>query len=239
MSLVDRISITKTRIITRNSAGTVKFDTNKNYLKPDSGGVFKVGGTTAGPCPIGIADSSRDLMVNNSENKGFTTLISRTASDFTRSMSSDFVVTYFVPSHSHTSSTIGRTAVGGLNPERYPNRSLTLLGTTSQNVCTLYRRSTPSASWSSVATGTIKHYRQSSDYIYPSYYGVTSHFYEPQIDMVARSVTDKANPYYYKFVVNSNWGSYISSSESGYEESSIYLPSVGRPLISLGLVVTP
>ena len=246
--MVDRISISTSRIITRDSSGTTTFDTNKKYFKTVQNGDFEVGGIQRGPCLVGYAEPNNDQFYDFHQNKGFTTMISRSSVQLVPGVA--FTINLFVPSHayasksysaSHSTYYIGRINGGGAQFPHGVTPTITTLGSTSSSVATLHRRASTSASWSSIDTGQVYYYSASFTASGTTW---TLLYYEIGIDLLQAAVNGRGTSYYYRLSLPSTWNSTMQnasgqSTNYGSAGHRTLIPSVGREPTQLDLTVTP
>lgn len=246
--MVDRISITTSRIVTRNSSNAVTFDTNDKYIKTVSSGAFKVGGLARGPCLVGFAVENNDQFFDYHQNKGFTTLLNRPATNLTPGTA--LALEFFVPSHNFSSSVysasfsasnIGQLNLGGVRipPASLSGATITNTAQTTSNVVFLNRRESPSDSWSFVTSGKVIYQSlQFTDGIF----NVTTSAYLLDVDLLSPAVSARSTSYYYRLSLTSSWNNTMqaggSSANYGTAEYRVVGPSVGRPPVELDLDVT-
>lgn len=247
--MVDRISISTNRIITRDSSNNVTFDTNSKYFKTVTNGNYEVGGLARGPCLVGYGRENNDQFFDYHQNKGFTCLMSR--SGVTLVPGASFNMEFFVPSHNMPSALyqatlntyfIGQINGGGTRVPRpvISNTTYTNFGATTSNVVTLYRRESTSDSWASIDTGKVQ--RQRAQYTYDGF-SITNDYYLLDVDVVQAAVSGRSTSYYYKILLPNTWNNTMQYAGTAVNYGTLsywmYTPSVGRAPEELDLAVTP
>jgi hypothetical protein len=254
--LVDKVSISTNRIVTRNSSGTIKFDTNEKYFRTVTNGNYEVGGIARGPCVVGYGTNGNDQFFDFHQNKGFTTLLSR--SGITITPYADFTMEFFVPSHAHSSGTysasmsttnIGYLDGGGVVVPRdaLGNATFTTYAQTSNNAVTLYRRESPSDNWTSVYSDKLKYITASFTSASWGSSTYTRSYYYPDIYFPDDARYYRSTSMYYKVDIPVSWvqnfyytaNSQFAGNAFGTKPFWMHIPSVGRAPTELDIEVTP